>query len=471
MNNTTTQQTNNNTFPCTDMGNMERFIRRHRDKVRSFGNNKDWLLWDGRRWQRGGDTMVFPLAMDTIFSIAEEAKSASNDNEAEALRRWSKTSQSQAKVQSMLSLVSKSEKVVVKPSDFDQSPMQLNCINGIVDLRSGSLVSRDSSNLVSKMTNVSFDIDAQCPVFENFISEIFCGDNELIRWVQRALGYTLTGSVQEQVLFIAYGTGANGKSTLFDLLRKILGDYCSTSDFGLFLNSKQSDVRTMEAVGELKGVRFVNAAEAESNVRFSEAIIKKLTGGDALRGTKLHGQAFIFEPSHKIWLSNNHLPFAKDGSNGFWRRIKIVPFNRRFNEQEMDTTLPQKLWEERQGVLAWLVKGAMNWHHHVLISEGKTGLGSCKAIDDCVEQYRYDNDYTSRFIEECLTVGEGVGDTMARTLFEAYTNWHYANLEYEAISEAIFSRRMEERDLRKKRTKAGNVYEDVVIKQTTVTSL
>ena len=96
-------------------------------------------------------------------------------------------------------------------------------------------------------------------------------------------------------------------------------------------------------------------------------------------------------------------------------------------------------------------------------------MGSCKAVDDCVEQYRYDNDYTSRFIEECLTVGEGVGDTMARTLFEAYTNWHTANLEDELISEAIFSRRMEERDLRKKRKKSGNVYECVVIKQTNMT--
>lgn len=469
MNKTITQPTEHRTFPCTDMGNMERFIKRHGNEVRSFGNNKDWLLWNGSRWQRGGDTMVFPLAIETISSITEEAKSAGNDNEADALRGWSKTSQSQAKVQSMLSLVSKSEKVVVKPSDFDQSPMQLNCLNGIVDLTSGSLVPRSSTNLVSKMTNVSFDLNAKCPVFESFISEIFCGDKKLISWVQRALGYTLTGSVQEQVLFIAYGTGANGKSTLFDVLRKVLGDYCSTSDFGLFLNSKQSDVRTMEAVGELKGVRFVNAAEAESNVRFSEAIIKKLTGGDALRGTKLHGQAFIFEPTHKIWLSNNHLPFAKDGSNGFWRRIKIVPFNRRFSEQEMDTTLQQKLLEELEGILAWLVKGAVSWHHHVLISEGKTGLGSCKAVDDCVEQYRFDNDYTSRFIEECLTVGEGVGDTKARALFEAYTNWHIANLEDELISEAIFSRRMEERDLRKKRTKAGNVYEDVVISKITTT--
>ena len=141
---------------------MERFIRRHGDKVRSFGNNKDWLLWDGHRWQRGGDTMVFPMARETISSITEEAKKASNDNEADALRRWSKTSQSLAKVQATLSLVSKSEKVVVKPSDFDQAPMQLNCLNGIVDLRSGSLVTRDSSNFVSKLTNVSFDINAQC---------------------------------------------------------------------------------------------------------------------------------------------------------------------------------------------------------------------------------------------------------------------------------------------------------------------
>ena len=131
MNKTKIEDTNHNTLPCTNMGNMERFLSRHGDKVRSFGNNKELLLWDDCKSQRGGDTLVFPLAVETITSIAEEAKGASNDNEADALRKWSKTSQSQAKVQSMLSLISKNENVVVEPSDFDQSPMQLNWLNAV----------------------------------------------------------------------------------------------------------------------------------------------------------------------------------------------------------------------------------------------------------------------------------------------------------------------------------------------------
>ena len=189
---------------------------------------------------------------------------------------------------------------------------------------------RGPEHLVSKLVEVDYDPTAKCPNFDKFIDDILCGDKELIRWVQRALGYTITGSVDEQLLFIAYGKGANGKSTLFELINKLLGDHSKTTDFAMFLSSQKSDVRMMEAIGELKGTKLALASESDGSKSFNETVLKRLTGGNTLRVTKLQQTAFQFAPEFKIWMLANHLPFARDGSHGFWRRIKIVPFVRQF---------------------------------------------------------------------------------------------------------------------------------------------
>ena len=183
---------------------------------------------------------------------------------------------------------------------------------------------------MSKLVDVDYELTAKCPTFNRFIDDIFCGDRDLIRWVQRALGYAITGSVDEQLLFITYGTGANGKSTLFELINKLLVDYSRATDFELFLSNQKSDVRMMEAVGELKGTRLALASESDGSKRFNETVLKRLTGRDTLRGTKLQQTAFEFKPDFKIWMLANHLPFARDG---FWRQIKFVPFARQFTAE------------------------------------------------------------------------------------------------------------------------------------------
>ena len=271
------------------------------------------------------------------------------------------------------------------------------------------------------------------------------------------------GSVQEQVLFICYGIGANGKSTLLETISKILGDYSTNVDFELFLTNHKSDVRIMEAVGEMKSIRLALASEVDSTKRFNESLVKRLTGGDTLRGTKLHTGAFQFEPNHKLWFLTNHLPFARDGSHGYWRRIKIIPFDAGFEGEALDSTLPDKLWAEREGILAWLVRGAKEWVDTLNRNGGTTGLGSCEAVDRAVQQYRLDNDHTTRFIDECLVLEDGVGNSGARELYNAYQTWWRDNHDDEIPSEAIFSRRMEERGLKKRRTKAGYVYDNVKV--------
>ena len=165
---------------------------------------------------------------------------------------------------------------------FDSDRMLLNCTNGLVDLRTGELLERGPEHLVSKLVEVDYEPTAKCPTFNRLIDDIFCRDRDLIRWVQRALGCAITGSIDKQLLFIAYGTGANGKSTLFELLNKLLVDYSRATDFKLFLGNQKSDVRMMKAVDELKGTSLALASESDGSSRFNETVLKRLTGGDTL---------------------------------------------------------------------------------------------------------------------------------------------------------------------------------------------
>ena len=453
-------------YPCTDTGNMERFVDQHQGYLRSLGTIKTWLVWDGTRWKPSDYAEVFKFALETVQSIKTEIEQAAGLTDAQNLKKWSVASESNSKTMAMLDMAAKHPSLVAKASSFDKQKMKLNCLNGVVDLGTGQLNQRTSDDLHTKVIGTNFNPKAKCPNFDKFIKEVFGGDGELISWIQRAFGYSLTGSVQEHVLFICYGTGANGKSTLLDTISKILGDYSTNADFEMFLSNQKSDVRVMEAVGELKGIRLALASEVDASKRFNESLVKRLTGGDTLRGTKLQMGAFQFEPQHKLWFLCNHIPFARDGSHGFWRRIKILPFAQQFQGSSLDSALPDKLWAEREGILAWMIRGAAVWSNELQKTNGTTGLGPCKAIDQSIEEYRYDNDLSARFIEDCLVRDNDFGSVGARELYIAYQSWWSDNSDEDTPSEGIFSRRMEERGLKKTRTKARMVYKGVELIKT-----
>ena len=453
-------------YPCTDTGNMERFVDQHQGYLRSLGTIKTWLVWDGTRWKPSDYAEVFKFALETVQSIKTEIEHAAGLTDAQNLKKWSVASESNSKTMAMLDMAAKHPSLVAKASSFDKQKMKLNCLNGVVDLGTGQLNQRTSDDLHTKVIGTNFNPKAKCPNFDKFIKEVFGGDGELISWIQRAFGYSLTGSVQEQVLFICYGTGANGKSTLLETISKILGDYSTNADFEMFLSNQKSDVRVMEAVGELKGIRLALASEVDASKRFNESLVKRLTGGDTLRGTKLQMGAFQFEPQHKLWFLCNHIPFARDGSHGFWRRIKILPFAQQFQGSSLDSALPDKLWAEREGILAWMIRGAAVWSNELQKTNGTTGLGPCKAIDQSIDEYRYDNDLSARFIEDCLVRDNDFGSVGARELYIAYQSWLSDNSDEDTPSEGIFSRRMEERGLKKTRTKARMVYKGVELIKT-----
>ena len=441
----------------TEAGNRDRFVERNIGKCLFIPDMNTWTIWDGMRWKPSGIAPIMKLADDTAKSIFIEAKECTNAEGMKRLSSWAVRSQSEQKLRVMINMAASWPEMTARLDEFDNNPDLLNCLNGIVHLPSGELLGHHSSQKLMKLAQVEYKPYAKCQNFDNFIKQIFMHDAELMSWIQMALGYQLTGHVSEQVFFSAYGTGANGKSTLYETIINLLGDYAGTMQFETLLAGDKSNTRVLEAVGKLRGKRMVIASEVDSSRRLSEALIKQLTGGDTLTGTNLYSGTFEFSPSHKINLLANHMPYTKDASHGMERRIKIIPFQRRFSAEERDITLPNKLKAEKEGILAWLIRGSRRWYGVVSSNNGNPALGSCHAVDEVTQNYINDNDTFGAFLE-ASTDKDKEAMVNASDLYASYQDWSRQNGEQYQMGTAIFSSRLQERGYTKKRTNKGNVY-------------
>lgn len=426
-------------FNTTDTGNSARFIARNKGKVLFLSEENRWLKWDGKRWSSLGKA-IHELAKETVKGIYDEARDCTNRQGQNELSNWARRSQQKHLIDSMLELSKGGLEAHL--SDFDSDNERLNTDNGVVWLRYGAITPHHPGQLVMKKANANFVPSAECPTWDAFLRDIFIGDEDLIRFFKRAIGYTATGHTKEDVLFIAYGLGANGKTTAFETILEILGDYGRSTEFNSFLSTDKTDVRNREAIGMLKGIRFAIASETDSNRKWNEALIKKLTGGDTLIGAKLHASSFEFKPTHKLWFQANHLPNAKDASHGFWRRPVVIPFRARFEGSAIDPYLKDKLLAERDGILAWIVQGAVEYLQR--------GLGEKpKACLEATAQYREANDILSKFIREKLekAVGSRIG---VEATYRHYEEWCASERE-EPVSSKFFARNMEERGITTRR--------------------
>lgn len=300
----------------------------------------------------------------------------------------------------------------VKHSDLDADPFLLNLDNGTLDLRNGKLRPHQPQDLLTKMAPVRFDAMATCPRFLAFLDRIFAGDADLIRFIQKAIGYSLTGAVTEQVFFLCYGTGANGKSTLMELIAAGLGDYALTAPPGLLLAKKHDGHPT--DIADLFGARFVTTSEVKTDARFDEQRIKSFTGGDTLKARKMREDFWAFQPTHKIWISTNHKPATSDSSHGFWRRVRMIPFMVTIPEPEKDRDLPRKLTTELPGILNWMVEGCLLWQQE--------GLGTCAAVEKATADYRAESDAVAEFIEEKCDLAP-IYEIQSQSLFKVYSTW------------------------------------------------
>jgi putative DNA primase/helicase len=424
----------------TDLGNAERFVDSHRDRVLWCPARKSFLCWDDKRyaWDERGE--VVKLAHATARSIFHEAADAEDEQEQKAITKWALASQNESRINAMLSQAR--PYLAVGMEELDRDTWLINCQNGTLDLRTGRLKDHDPTDRITKIVPVDYDPEASCPRFLRFLKETLV-DDAVIKFVKRYSGYTLTGITRERLLAILYGFGKNGKTTLVELLHEVLGDYARNTDVETLLIKKYQGVGN--DVAALKGARFVSAAEVEKGRRLAESKVKQLTGRDTVTARFLFGENFDFKPEFKLWLSTNNKPVIQGTDDAIWDRIRLIPFTQRFDGYKADPKLPDKLRHEIAGVFAWMVEGCLEWQEH--------GLQEPKTVTDATKQYREEMDTLASFLDEVCVMGPH-HRVLAEKLYQRYAMWCDNSGERKDPKKA-FVARLEERGFERRRETAG----------------
>jgi putative DNA primase/helicase len=432
-------------FHYTDSGNAEAFTAWHGDDLRYDHRRGRWLVWDTHRWQPDADAKVRRRAKAAMRRRLQTAAAITDDDKRKRAVKWSLDSESRGRLEACVSLAQAELPIADAGDGWDTDPWLLATPSGVVDLRTGQARPGRRSDRLTMSTGVPFDPDATCPRWERFVSEVFAGDAELMSFVHRAVGYSLSGITTEQCLFLLYGSGANGKGTFSKTLMAAFGDYASNMPFSTIEMHQRAAIPNDLAA--LVGRRFVVASETNDEARLNEARIKALTGCDPITARFLHSEFFTFDPLATFWLSVNHKPVVRDDSHGFWRRIRLVPFTQTF---PVTPGLAEDLHAELPGILAWAVRGCLAWQ--------RDGLVPPSAVVDATQTYASDSDPLAGFIDDACVVAPGV-EAGGKLLFDNYRSWAIAQglSEREQLSSTAFGGKLATRFERVRRER-GHVY-------------
>jgi P4 family phage/plasmid primase-like protien len=370
----------------TDTANARRLAASFGDVIRWCDPWRKWLVWDGRRWKIDERRTIDEYAKTVADKLWTEA---AKNRENETVWRFVRATSNAHGIANMVSLARSERGLSIVPSQMDKDHFALNVGNGILDLRTGRLRSHDPSAYFTKLAPVDYVSDAECPIWTRFLDTVFAGDQELIQFVKRLGGYCLTGSVNEHILAILHGTGANGKSTLLNGLLEICGDYAFKASDSLLVDRPGDSHPT--SIADLAGKRIAFASETEEGGRLNEAKIKELTGGERVRARRMREDNWEFEPTHKILVATNFMPEIKGTNYAIWRRIRLIPFNVTIAEADRDKELADKLRGEYPGILRWLVEGCLDWQSQK--------LGNPKSVADATALYREAEDTLGDFLE------------------------------------------------------------------------
>jgi putative DNA primase/helicase len=403
----------------TDAANAERLIAACGKNIRFCSDWGKWVSWDGRRWNILPDEREIACRfLDTINKYIKNAESMADHN-------FGTSSKATNKVKAAIYLASASRRLTVRADQFDRDPWIINLQNGTLDLRSGEFFAHDRVRLCTKMATVSYDPEAICPRWIDFLTKAMNGDLNLVNMLQRIAGYCLTGDVSEQALFFFYGEGRNGKSTFLSVMQTILGEYSQMAPRGLLESDRSNDHDTR--IAGLYRARLVIGSEVESGKHIAESLVKDLTGGERIRARRMREDYWEFFPTHKIILAGNHRPLVLGDDLGFWRRMKLVPWQRIIRDDEVDIDFKEKLLEEIDGIFHWAAQGAYQWIHDGL--RLRTDLVA-EATDAYRQEQKQLREMPDILMEFCLE----------ELMFEPYTPGGVKNFAYWCTTEGIYRR-------------------------------
>lgn len=435
-------------FPLTEYGNAERLVKLHGRDLRYCHAWHKWYVFDGVRWVEDATADVVRMGKATVRNVYHEAAEASDAKARTMVADWARKSERAAAITAMMKLAESEPDIPVQPHDLDSDHWVLNSLTGTVDLRTGRQRPHCRADLITKLAPVEYNPAAECPRWNRFLAEVFEPHPDVIPFIQRAVGYSLTGDTREECLFLMYGTGRNGKGTFIKTVAAILGDYAGTADFSTFVAKRDEGPR--DDIANMRGKRFVSAQESREGAALAESLLKWLTGGDVVRARRLYENSYEFEPTHKIWLATNHKPIIHGTDTAIWSRIKLIPFEVSFEGRE-DRTLKGALLEELPGILAWAAKGCLEWQAH--------GLEFPESVLRATAEYRNESDQIGRFTEECCIVGE-YATARGGQLYAAYRRWAEAGGE-DVLTQTAFGRRLVERGIQKGHSNKGAVYNGI----------
>ena len=406
----------NNQDPQTlvkDYGHAYQLWPQFHNRFRWADHMNAWMEWTGRVWRPCGEARVAKIASDILRdTYATQLAGAKGREDIVRLTAALREACTYSRITAALAFLKGWDDIYTQAHEWDTDSYLLAVNNGTLDLRTGKLRPHKPEDMITRLVPVDYDPDAKAPLWERFLYRIMDGNEKLIAFLQRAVGYSLTGDTTERVLFLLYGTGANGKTTFLETIYTMLGDYALRTPVETLMLKPANTIPN--DIARLKGARLVIASEAEAGHVLAEALVKSLTGGDTVTARFLRAEFFEFRPQCKIWLATNHKPIIRGGEKAIWDRVRLVPFTVTIPENEQDKRLREKLQKELPGILAWAVEGCLEWQRH--------GLGVPEEVRVATESYREEMDVLGAFIADCCVLDPNGRETAAE-LYRAYTRW------------------------------------------------
>jgi putative DNA primase/helicase len=443
----------------TDEGNAQRVVDRHGKDLRYCHSMKQWFVFDGQRWAEDETAEAVRRVKETQAALycwvvkelaAMTKEDAAGDQDKERASKMELTRlikhcldwEDARDISRTLQLAASEPTIPIVPAQLDADQFLLNCLNGTLDLRSGKLREHRRGDYLTKLCPVEYQPDAICPRWDAYLQRVQNDDADMIGYLQRVVGYSLTADVREQALWFLYGLGANGKSVFLTTILAMLGDYAIQAISDLLLSKKNESHPTERA--DLFGRRFVATTEVDNGRHMAEALMKQLTGGEKVRARKMFKDFFEFQPTWKIFLAANHKPVIRGTDHAAWRRIKLVPFTVTIPPEEQDKTLPQKLLAELPGILAWAVRGCLEWQ--------RNGLAEPEDVRAATDAYRAEQDSLAMFINAYCVVGAHAR-VQASAIHDAYERW-----SGDKVSAKMFTAMMEAKEYPSRRGHGGYAF-------------